>query len=83
MMTATEVLTHALARLELAGRTWPCRNRPEWLSDSAEDRAEAAEACQPCPALTECAAAAQEAREKWHVWGGVDFAAKPKRRKTA
>ena len=52
----------------------PCRTpgRTLWTSEAHEERAEAAEACAPCPILDPCGAAG--AFERWGVWAGIDRA---------
>ncbi len=75
-MTATGDLTQALLDIEERGASTPCqgRRRDRWTSDDREERAWAASVCVSlaCPALRECAAAADERREKHYVWAGVD-----------
>ncbi|OLP72779.1 hypothetical protein BJM39_27435 [Salmonella enterica subsp. enterica serovar Javiana] len=80
-MTRIEALGRALDDLDATGGTWPCRNRNEWISDDAEERAEAAEACQHCPVLEICAAVATTKPFPTHgVWGGRDLTPMPKRK---
>jgi len=52
----------------------PCRLEPDlWTSEDAEERAEAALRCQPCPVLAEChRAATARPRVTFGVWGGRD-----------
>ena len=70
-MTAAEVLTRALTALEDAGKSWPCRGRPEWISDDPEDREAAARMCEPCPVLSQCRAAGDEIQATAAVYGGI------------
>lgn len=66
----------AYERLGMAvgdGRTPFCDGRDEWLSEDADERAEAAEACHHCPVLTACADAARELRPTFGVWAGRDL----------
>ncbi|MGZ4519124.1 MAG: WhiB family transcriptional regulator [Mycobacteriaceae bacterium] len=52
----------------------PCQNEPElWVADHAASRREAATLCRDCPTLNACYEAAITNREKFGVWGGVDF----------
>lgn len=65
-----ELLNDAVADLARAGRLVPCAGRPEWLSDAAEDAAQAAEACGRCVLSRACLAAGLAARATAGVWGG-------------
>lgn len=56
-----------------AGQRVPCIGRPEWTSEALDDRVEAVEACQWCPVLTACLAAARTIKASSGVWGGVDL----------
>ncbi|OLT21399.1 hypothetical protein BJF81_02330 [Ornithinimicrobium sp. CNJ-824] len=67
------------AEVEDAGGTLPCTDDPRHTSDDPRERAEAAEVCAFCPALTACSAAALSSGEDHYVWGGVDLS--PRRRK--
>lgn len=74
-MTAQERLDLALITLAAQGRRPRCGEYGAgelWTSDDLEDRRQAVARCRGCPVLKECGAAADERREKWHVWGGVD-----------
>jgi hypothetical protein len=52
----------------------PCQESPEmWVADQAASRREAAILCRTCPVLTQCFEGAVTNREKFAVWGGVDF----------
>jgi hypothetical protein len=79
-------LQHAIRNLADAGRRTPC-NGPDvdcWTSDSAEDRAEAAEACRfGCPVIELCARFADANQEKGHVFGGVDRTPPPRTEREA
>jgi hypothetical protein len=70
--TASERLSLALEAATHRGDRVPCAGREEWVSEDHDDRAEAAIACRPCPVTSLCAAAADENREVWGVWAGVD-----------
>lgn len=50
-----------------------------WTSEDADDRAEAVEACAPCPVLKLCKAAGRY--EVFGVWGGVDRERTPRARR--
>ena len=74
-MTAREELTRALVVLAAAGGSVPCGEygaHDLWTSDHLEERKLAVARCQTCPVLAACGAAADEAGEQWHVWGGRD-----------
>ena len=74
-MTAQQQLTEALLALLERGQTPPCRrsrHRDYWTSDDREEREYAAASCRMCPLLADCRAAADEAKEKFGVWAGVD-----------
>jgi hypothetical protein len=44
-----------------------------WLSEHEDERAQAAILCKGCPVEIECWSAAVARRERFAVWGGVDF----------
>lgn len=67
-MTAREALTAALDRALDAGLRIPCAGREEWTSNDLDVLTTAAAECDGCPALAECAAAAEG--ESWGAWGG-------------
>ncbi len=72
-MTAAEELSAAVQALVLDHRVIPCGRAPAlWYGDTPAERAEAAQRCNGCAVLDLCAAAADEAGEKWGVWGGTD-----------
>jgi len=72
-MTAAEELSVAVQALVLDHQIVPCGPDPEpWYADTPAGRAEAAAQCTGCPVITLCGAAADGARERWGVWGGVD-----------
>lgn len=78
-MTARDRLDRALVDLAARGQRPPCGQpwaEGLWVSDDYRDRLEAARLCRPCPVLEACRAAADEAGEKHHVWGGRDRGAK-------
>lgn len=82
-MTAIDRLKSALVALAADGGSVPCGEyggHELWTSDHAKDRALTVERCQVCPTLAACAAAADEAGEQWHVWGGRDRTKKPQRK---
>jgi len=74
MTTAADALDRAL--VSQAARGWrPACSDPNdrrWLSEHKAERDEAARLCTGCAVLAECAAAADEQRETFGVWGGVD-----------
>jgi len=75
MSTARQALDMALVDLAARGErprcAWPDVGH-WWTSDDPEDRARAARRCSGCPAFTECGAAAEEMKESFGVWAGVD-----------
>ena len=81
--TAGERLAIALEAAVFRGDRVPCAGREEWVSEDVDERAEAARACRPCPVTALCAAAADEHREKFGVWAGVDRTPRPRRREGA
>ena len=77
-MNAHEVLAEALNAAVASGQVPACLlplNAPLWLSDSHEERAQAAEYCHGCPVLDACAEAGRE--EKFGTWGGRDVTVRP------
>lgn len=77
-MTAVEDLATAVQTLVLDHQIIPCGPDPApWYGDSAVERAEAAELCTGCSVLDLCAVAADEAGERWGVWGGADRQPRP------
>lgn len=80
-MTAAEALTRALVVLATEGRRPRCGEpggHDLWLSDDADDRAQAARWCVGCAVLTECGAAADEHGERFGVFGGRDRTPAPR-----
>lgn len=74
-MTAHDDLDRLLLDLATRGQRPPCGEPWAdglWTSEHLEDRQRAATLCRPCPLLDPCAAAADEADERHHVWGGQD-----------
>ena len=74
-MTAHDRLRDALRDLARHGQRPRCGDAEtshHWTSELAAERRQAAAWCAGCPILTECAAAADETRERWGVWGGLD-----------
>ena len=83
-MTAAEALTRVLVALATQGRRPRCgepKGHEMWLSDDADDRAQAAALCAGCAVLTECGAAADEHDERFGVFGGVDRTPPPASRR--
>lgn len=71
-------LDAALTAAEASGEHAPCRvpeHAPAWLSDRHEDRSEAAQACEGCPALDACAEVGRH--EPFGTWGGRDVTQRP------
>ena len=71
-MTAHEQLALALADAIAQGHEIPCGTSDGWLSDDADQRAEAAQACRHCPVIDLCADAGASTSERFGVWGGID-----------
>lgn len=78
--SAAERLRIALMAAEDRGDRVPCQGRDEWISESAEERLEAAQACRPCPVTSLCHEAALEDPPSWTVRAGVDYGDKAQRR---
>ncbi len=79
--TPHDRLALALAGLLAEGNRPPCCDGSgAWTSDDRDEREVAARACLPCVIRSECAAAADDTREVWGVWGGTDRAPRPPRR---
>jgi hypothetical protein len=72
---ARQALDLALVNLAAAGGRPRCGEpgtRAYWTSDDAAERAQAANWCTGCRVLAECGEAADEQRETFGVWAGVD-----------
>jgi Transcription factor WhiB len=73
---AADRLTKALAELAARGLRHHCAD-PElshlWLSDHEDERALAAKLCFGCPVQMERWSVARARRERFGVWGAVDF----------
>ena len=85
-MTARKEFDAALLKLAADGRRPPCGELDDhylWTSDEPAERAIAAKQCAGCPVIKECAATADAAAEKWHVWGGKDRTTKPRKARAA
>lgn len=78
-MTATERLSMALADLETAGHSWPCRGRGEWVSERHHERAVAAGLCAGCLVFDLCAEMAAETKTKFGVYAGRDHTPSPRK----
>jgi hypothetical protein len=73
MVTAAVALTAALAELAESGVGWPCVVDPDaWFEGGPRKLAERAVQCRACPVVRLCGAVADEAEERFGVWGGVD-----------
>jgi hypothetical protein len=66
----SDVLLEALALPSL-----PCRDNDPglWFADAARGRALAVELCRACPIVNACLDGAWARKERWGVWGAVDF----------
>lgn len=79
-MTARDELDRALLDLAAEGRRPRCGEPADhlwWTSEKADERARAAGLCAGCPALAQCAQAAEEEHELF-VWAGVDHGTRPR-----
>lgn len=82
-MSAHTILTLAVEAALERGTRIPCRDRPEWLSDDPEERAEAADACRPCPVIELCAEAAHsKPRQQFGVWAAKDYTRTPRKERS-
>lgn len=85
-MSAADRLAHALTAMADRRELTPCQGRQghknRWTSDDYEELEWAAWHCVSlaCPLLELCGAAADEHKEKAHVWGGTVRAKPPKRK---
>lgn len=77
---ASRRLAAALLNLADNGTSPRCTgsDRDYWTSDDAAKRELAAGWCHGCPVLDLCRQAADEHRERWHVWAGRDRTRKPR-----
>jgi hypothetical protein len=74
--TAAERLTKALIDAAARGERHHCSDHETghmWLSEDEHERAQAARMCIGCPVQMECWAVARARRERFGVWGAVDF----------
>lgn len=84
-MTATDTFHSRLNVLIDAGEELPCWDRSHgnpWLSDKADEREYAANQCGRCPLLEECLAMALHEGVSFGVFGALDFAQRPGRKRT-
>lgn len=73
MRAALVGLDEELRRTLAAGVRPPCtRGGDAWLSEDADERAEAAEACGRCPAVLRAACREAGRFQSFGVFGGVD-----------
>lgn len=85
-MRATSTFFAALDDLVAAGADLPCWDRTHgnpWLSEDHEAREYAAHRCGSCPLRTECVDMATDLDCRFGVYGGLDFAQRPGRRRRA
>ncbi|GAA1969296.1 hypothetical protein GCM10009817_06560 [Terrabacter lapilli] len=80
-MSAHEALARALEDAADAGLRIPCAGSDDWISEDPNTRTQAARRCDGCPCITECAAAADETRERFGVWAGRDRSPQPPKTK--
>jgi Transcription factor WhiB len=76
---ASERLTQALIDARAQGLRHHCDDASIaylWLSEHEHERALAARLCVGCPVQMECWSVARARREKFGVWGSVDFTPK-------
>ena len=82
-MSAQDRLDDSLRNLADHGQRTPCWHDPDlWFGEHVDDRLRAAELCQRCPLLAECAAVAADlpGRLRTGVWAGVDLTGIARRR---
>lgn len=85
-MRATATFFAALDDLIAAGAALPCWDRTHgnpWLAEDREARKYAAHRCGNCPLSSACVAMASEQGCTFGVFGGLDFAQRPGRRRVA
>jgi hypothetical protein len=78
----TERLTRELMALADRDQSTPCQSSPHrdrWTSDDPDEREWAAHMCRMCPLLRECGLAADDRKERWHVYGGRDRSVKTRK----
>jgi len=80
VQSAAERLADTLHAAAERGETWPCRDESAWISEDADERAEAARRCTGCSVSSLCRAAALEDPPTWGIWFGVDFGDREQRR---
>ena len=79
----TARFSQALRNLDARGLRTPCSDDQIsylWLSELFNERRQATKWCRSCPVIVECRTAAVARREKWFVFGGIDFTKNPKAR---
>ena len=84
-MTAREAVHRALNDLVDAGGELPCWDRSAgnpWIGDTREEREYAAHQCGRCPLAAACELMAIEQQVSFGIFGGLDFAQRPGKRKT-
>lgn len=72
MLAAHRRLNDAILAGLADGLTPVCVGRDEWTSEDPEARQIAAQACQWCHVRATCSTTAQDAQERFGVWGGVE-----------
>jgi hypothetical protein len=73
---ASERLVTAIADAASRGLTYTCSDPSIghlWLSEDADERAQAAKLCIGCVIQAECWSVAHARRERFGTWGGHDF----------
>lgn len=84
-MSATATFFTALNELVDVGGAVPCWDRSAgnpWIGDTREEREYAAHQCGRCPLAAACELMAVEQQVSFGIFGGLDFAQRPGKRKT-
>lgn len=84
-MTATEEFYSRLTNLIDNDGVLPCWDRAAgnpWIGSTSEEREYAAHHCQACPLIDACADMATEQEAVFGIYGGLDYAQQPGKRRT-
>lgn len=77
LMTARDRLNSELQSLLERGLVVACAVSGLATSEDADERAQAAAECRPCPLRATCRDVGREERHRFGVWGGFDLSARP------
>lgn len=84
-MSAAATFFAALDALVEGGGALPCWDRTQgnpWLGDTTAEREYAAHRCRSCPLTSLCVALAVEQQATFGIFGGLNFAQRPGKRRT-